>query len=322
MDEKLQKNINGQSLIKDTFIIAGTPIIAYILVYAYESGYFKHFNLPLELINYSISEILIVSALILAMLFSLSFVFDFLESFANTILSRKAIRLLVPSEFYAISLVIVYIPLKEYLIACLAVLILINLLVFIPPLFVKEKFSYWIKFRLFYNRGLFDSGNVNTEPISSLDKVRRIIPSETWFIIITFCYMFLIINALGYRNAQIKEKYFINKSGEVIVYLQKDFVISKKVDFSTNIMNEGFMFYPLSDELLYEFDYKEIGRLITSKKQSITSIKIPSDQIAPITIEKSQTPPFLTSTPLVALPTLSKTKTPIVTRTPSVTIIP
>ena len=54
MDNSLKKKLNN--VISETLIMSSVPLIAYASTMAYEVGYNKHFNIPLELITTEVSQ--------------------------------------------------------------------------------------------------------------------------------------------------------------------------------------------------------------------------------------------------------------------------
>ena len=74
-------------------------------------------------------------------------------------------------------------------------------------------------------------------------------------------------------------------SNEVIVYIQKDYLIGKIIDSESLQFDKGFT-YHLLDKGITTFEYKEIGRLShITQETKFSSIATPIVTITPISNE-------------------------------------
>lgn len=288
-----------KSRLSETVVLAGVPILAYLLMYFYESGYLEFFGIPSQYISFEWAEIFIVVT-------TLSFIGFFVLSIADTawkifwgtfkkwtivkgILGTFLLILLVVlSGFY--QLLMGEYKLAYFLLAGGGILVLLNLIL---PFFYWDRSQSYIQNlgNTFERKHHTDTSKNETEKRSLMSIVFDIggVYLSAYFLI--FLISIIFVNPIGKSSAALKMRFFvINNDPEcAVIYTKSNILICTPFDREKREFIPGYRIYSNEDLKDVDIVYEVLGPL-----------------------QRKPTP----------TPTLKPTLTPTITKTPPPTATP
>ena len=247
-----------RSIISEGFIIAFIPIAAYVIAFIYEHGYTSYFGIPWELINISLTNVLILAA---ALLFISLFLFQIIV-LINTMLSlwnNVLIRWLKNHLMLFMSFLILIIIARDWKLTCflLAFLFLIFIIPdIILPIFPWDKSTYFQRLCALEKKELEEKKKKSI----TLD-LAEYLGRETILFYILFCFIAISAHALGGVNAQKQGSFFILKepSEKVVLRIYGDNLICNTFTRGTNILKRELLIKKIGSDTEMLLQYEKVG---------------------------------------------------------------
>lgn len=224
MDNSLKKKLNN--VISETLIMSSVPLIAYASTMAYEVGYNKHFNIPLELITISITNILITVTIVISLVFIiLTFAQGLFGIFGKTIAIPEPISdvLTKLAPLYLLLFIsMIAFGFKQWQdywgIAFFA--ITFTFISLPPPIFIKNKSLRYTEYIRSVQESELDKFKGSEHLLQNILNSHGI-KYRNIGLLFLIAYVF-IYSAYGFgkRNAIEQEYFYVNKASPSIVYLR------------------------------------------------------------------------------------------------------
>lgn len=253
-------------LTSDTLLIAAIPIMAYLLIFAYDSGYFGVYNLPYQFMNFNLVNILIISSTIVLLFFLLFFwdnmVSDLLGIFPKVIRDRLG-RIVLYIIFY---LIFRFLYAKKYnnwldwVIFFGAIAFYILLEFGIPLLAVKDKVSFMQKLEINdrKQREIRDGEQKGQKWENPFWRIANKVPE-----IILIGFIFFIAYNVGRFDALSQVQYqVVNTDPErVVLWSTNDYAICAPFDRQTNEVEQSYIILKFGENPYIEYKLEHLGHL-------------------------------------------------------------
>lgn len=274
---------NKKFSFSDGLIIAATPALIYIFVYAFERGYCSYFNLPKGIIDINISNLLVVGGQITGTLITLFLVFSALPAKGTKIIYRT---LLFSSIFGTVAFILFHSE-AHFLIKTLFIIIFF---VFFLSELVIPLFKYrgsWIDR---WEKGLEESDKRET-PIVQKSIVGRMIQkliqegfNAKWIMRIYWIIFggLFISYYSGVLNAKTQNEFLVEVNKPNVIYLRKwaDHLVGIKFDKDSNALTNQVYLLPIKTDKLIKIINIQIDKIKPfddlNEKDSVTN-KIEAD---------------------------------------------
>lgn len=203
MSNKTKKSISGikinaiSTLFKrfekhDKWLIAGIPILSYVVVYLYSYSYLSFFHIPEEFISFEINRIIRVFILIINLGVFLFIVGDPINSLIAKLpeFTRRKIRVVFPVLLIIIAYIVLYRKHVIYWVSGIIVL-LVFFIIDILPILISQR-----KIKGFENKLIaYDRNRIKTEISTPLDKLFTFLGFQNALIIFCLFSVYIIGNA-------------------------------------------------------------------------------------------------------------------------------
>lgn len=278
LPQKSKSEINTSStnnILNNGLLIALIPGYAYLLAFAYEYGYCKHFELPVFLISPSLASILIIiSVLVLFMISNLKFLGIITPLFRILRNPKYAsyypfIRINTFFLFATLIILFIYSFYWSILLPVLITWIVIDLLYFAPVWFFDRK-----KKSL---QERFDEYNQQEDKLDLLVFISKFINRRIINYSIIAALLVGLSFLLGNGEAYKQERFYVlkNDSTQVLLRTYTDILVCSTINYETQKISKTYVLVNLKTFSELEFEQVKIGRLsIDDNTQQKTDKKI------------------------------------------------
>jgi len=258
--------------ISEAFVIAASPALIYLFVYAFERGYCSYFNLPYSIISIDISNLMVVGSVISGTLFTLFLIFSALPARGTRIIYRA---MLFPSIFgYA-----AYAVIKSDAHIGIKIFFIIPFLLFFSSELIIPLFKYngsWIDR---WEKGI-EISDQNETPVIQNSIVGRMIrqlinegfnakwiPRIYW--IIFGGLLISYYSGMIYGKTQIE--FIVEKNNPNVIYLRKwgDHLVGMKFDKDKNKLLNEINLLPIKSEESFKFENIRVDNLTPFDTQTL-----------------------------------------------------
>lgn len=239
--------LKKRDYLSDAILIAIMPVIAYLIVYAYEFGYAQSFNIPVELIIINKTTFFIVASSLWVILFpviSLINIVIMIFKDDSSIIYRIFTRV-APIYIFIFPLILIYGKILDFivLISTIFFIVILTSGYFILPLLTQRKVTGGYKQKLLaqekldiettQNRGFYLHKYINKLGIN----------------IIMYTFMIIILSySAGYAEVFTKEEYYIiQNSDNVILRMYGDNLVTAKFNRIDNEVYSNFTIRKLEE---------------------------------------------------------------------------
>lgn len=259
-----------KNILTETLIISSLPVIAYAITVAYEAGYIIYFNIPIEIISVSTTNIFISISFVISILFIILYYAQGLFLFFGKTIpipeSLKKVIIYQLGPFYLISIVSLLAfglkQWKEYAVF-IGMSFIFTLIYLLPPLFRDNK-------EINYIESLNSSFEHEEEKFQGSPNLMQNILNSHGIkfqnLSISFFMVFLSIYSaygLGKKEAIEQEYFYINKNNPEIAYLRfyNDKIISVEYSSSANNRIASIFFEKSPPDEKIQLERRKIGKL-------------------------------------------------------------
>lgn len=231
-------NSEKLSLLDKSIILAIFPILGYFLMYLYEIGYLKVFNIPVEFINMNMSTFIniipqiYIKILIIIMIWIIISSMIYIEDLEDPIKFKAYTIGCIIACFFIIS--IFSYNVKSKMIVTLIVLIILCLVYFLPPIINKPKIKGY-RNKFIAQKDESDEKDIKTLIYYHVNNVGY----KNIKTIFLFVFLSTIIFQAGTAEAMLKTNYY-KLNDNVVIRIYNDVIIcceydskSKKIDDSS-----------------------------------------------------------------------------------------
>ena len=276
-----RKSFLGISL-SDTLLLAALPFLAYLFTFIYQAGYLKAFELPLQFVSITTTDVFNIGGKVLGVfstiLVSLNVFSSFLPKGRLPYPLAKRFSLLVPILLIAIPALFFYKwGAVSYLFS--SFLIFAIILMFFPALVTRKYKGPYLHRIEMIDKDVTDVNPTNSNAFDGALFARTVnLLGYKVFIVIVYLLLSLYItfNA-GKSTAQNQEIFYIvNTSPETIVlFMTNEKIISAPFDKTTRVIEPEFMIINIGDTTDLKLRLSNIGRLGLDTS-SMTSLLAPT----------------------------------------------
>lgn len=303
-------SVFGQIPLTDKFIIAAFPVMVYALVYTYKRGYYKVFELPAQLMTFSVVEVFNVVVGLLGVSFALlglvNMVFSFLPKNLPYVIEWR-LRRLFPFLVVFLALSYLYGSLwKEWLLLLVLGLVL-GLIMFVPPLLTKRYHGSYLE-----KMKALDQEKVQSEDI--FEDTRSLVywaaGSLRGYQLATIVYGLIGLYVVYHagRASALKQQVFrvASTSPEtVVLVVNSDWMIGAPFDRKSKEVEPSFIMLEVPGEGNVGFRLEKIGPLHL-REVAISQTVVPTPTLA-------DTPTLTSTATLTLTPSVAPTTTPTTT---------
>jgi len=285
-----QRLFNGVSL-SDTLFLAAIPIVAYLIVYFYELGYFSIFDIPIEFASFDLARIFLAILYLLVFIFFIYWINDILQGIINS--QPEPIKRRLQSNVLSFILILVYLfftvhDWKIWLEILLGFLLLISLQFWIPLFTQRDKKGYIAKLSA-VDEINDQNKNKREKTPSIIDRLSVLIGPRILLFIIILAGTLYVSYLIGRTNAVTQSNFFVlNTSPErAVLWTFNDHIIASTFDRNSKQLNPGFIILDLGKDSNLEYRAEQIGPLTMKSLASIPSVTptptilVPSNSITP-----------------------------------------
>jgi|CXWL01.1.fsa_nt_gi hypothetical protein len=304
--------------LSETLILASFPIMAYLLIFTYFSGYFSVFKLPIQFISFDLVSVFFVSGILLGLAFMIYYwgdmIFHIFRHLPKPLRSRFE-RFSMATFGYIVFWYLydkLFNDWRDQLILILGIVI-IGLLEFGSPiLLLTNRKAYLAKLESDDERkdAIRKQQEKNREWETSIDRLIRIAPE----IFIFFIVLALVYAAGRYTAIRQTEYRVVNTAPErVVLWDTNEYAICVLFNRLTHEVEQSYIVLKIGDNPQIEYSLEELGRLkLKSPSPSQTNIPTSSPTLSLSIVTQT---PVLTMTPTL-------TASPVLAATPSITPTP
>jgi hypothetical protein len=251
--------------LSDTIFIATLPALAYMLTFAYRSGYLGFFRIPTQFVSFRLGEVFTVIAALavvgLLFLFAVDLVYTILPQRARMGALGGRLRYFLFLCFWLILTLLAFPELPMGLkAASLAAMLVLALAMFVLPLItVRGEGSYLEKLEAAEQAARRADQQVET----LVDKLLQWIDPRLFFGIALALVLICAAWMLGRFSASSQREFHVaNTSPEaVLLSITDDYVICCPFDRGTNEIEPGFLILKNGEDPNIIFQLEEIGPL-------------------------------------------------------------
>lgn len=300
---KREKPFFNKLISSETILLALIPLLAYFLLYLYESGFLGYYGVPSQYITFEISEVISITVLFFTVVFPIFGVINIFYQFSGVFKSRSSKR-----QFMAIAIIIIYLIIFGLIfgglgnnVASIFMFLMagfVFLIVFISPIFYKK---YKGTYREKLEQNFEQAGNGGKDLESLWEVVIDKMGLEVFEFLTIFAMTCFLTHPFGTLKAYQKVEYgVIQTSPEcAVIYTKTDFIICTTFDKTNKIFEPGYQIYSSDD---------------------LSGIRIINERIGPLHLKPTPTKtPQPTFTPTITnspFPTFTPTEPPVPTATP------
>lgn len=262
MDNSVEKQ-TPKNWVSDALIIAAFPIVAYVITYAYESGYAGIFGIPSQFIALNLITFLVVTGALTGVILSLFMYANFILLIlpkSDSPLFRGIIKLF-PMILLSVAYLILYGKLWHYWIIPIGVIALIFLIEFGFPLITqKGRPSY---------REKYDEQEKLESNVKGIFEYVIPLVGRGPAIAIVYLSIFLILSSEAGRSRALKQDEFliIKASPELVVLrIYGEKLICAPFDRTTKEITRTFTILKTGDDPNLKLSLEKVGPLHIKKQ--------------------------------------------------------
>jgi len=260
---KENKNNLGKYLSSEALILAVVPVIAYLAIYSYHSGYFNVFSIPTQIIEFSPIEVFRVSGILLAIAFTIFIWGDIVISSVEIFPPIVAVRLrrgIIISIIYLVLIPFVLDPKVRDSWCWIAIggpLVFFSVELLLPLLTQRKEQGYQAKLRV-AEESKYKSESDNDWQ-TSLEKLLAFL--GPWIAGVLF--LLIIVYGLGRYKALTRDKFYVlsEKPSIAILWLGSNRAVMSEYDPNTNQISPTLSIFNLDKEEI-NIRLQDIGPLI------------------------------------------------------------
>ena len=289
--------------LSDTLLLAVLPFLAYLFAFVYQAGYLKAFELPLQFVSITTTDVFNIGGKVLGVfaiiLGSINVFSSFLPKGRLPYPLAKRFSQLVPIFLFAIPALFFYKwGTASYLFAFLLIFAII--LMFFPALVTRKYKGPYLHRMEMIDKEVTDINPTNSNPFdgSLFARTVNLIGYKVFIVIVYLLLSLYITYYAGKSTAQNQEVFYIaNTSPDtVVLFMTNEKIISAPFDKTTRVIEPEFMVINIGDTADLKLRLSNIGRL-----------SLDTSSMTPLLTPTSTPPPTQT---------LTVTPLPIATRKP------
>jgi hypothetical protein len=312
--------------LSETLILASIPIIAYLLVFIFESGYLSVFQLPTTFITFDFTSIFVVTGALLALGTTIYYYGDTFYEAIRTSPDpvQRRLRKVFPSIVIFWALFFIYSELWREWVYSLATILVLTLPSFVMPLITQRKVKgYLAKLRA--------ADEIDDQKVTKKDdwespfhKLIRFLGPQLLLFLLG---LYMVYNAGRATALRQVNFHIVSTSPErVVLWMTNNYVVCAAFDRTAKEVEPSFVVLNFAEDPNLEFRLQKIGPL--KLRPLPTSPTIPPTSTAtsaPLIVPSSTATTTSTLAPKSSqLPAATQSLTPIPqnTLTPSPTPLP
>lgn len=248
-------------LTEGSVLVAVITVSAYLLVYCFELGYTKYFNIPSFLIEISLINIFITGGSLLFVYFLIFEIYNIFLMLIPTISNYVCRRILlanVPLLLILLGSFISYGKLYREQIILILLILFVNIFIYGFPLITQRKIKGYAK-KLKAQDELEDKIDMENPTLSN--KIIKLLPKEMIYFIFVLYVLTMIAYDNGKANAIKQSEFLVIKSNPEMVVLKKynDSLITAKFNREDKTLSTKFNIINIAKN--DEFELEKIGPL-------------------------------------------------------------
>lgn len=301
--------------------IAIIPVVAQIIVFVYQCGYFGVFQIPVTLISFSLNDLFMVIAGILILSAIIYYYGDLVFSiiqFTSEPIRDKLLRSFGAFIFLFILFFSYGLKLwREWLPALLAVILILLLEFILPILQFKGKGNYLEKLKAHAEQRA--KSEQNREIITPYDKLLQLLGPKIFLFLLALCGVYHFGRAAAMTQIEFR---VANTIPEVVVLWMGDnrFIVAP-FDRASKMIEPGFQILLVGEDPTIRYRLQKVGPLSLDVKPIAAKQPAPATSTISFVSTTTSTVSFVSITPhtaststVVPIPSLVATRT----RTPTV----
>jgi hypothetical protein len=283
--EKYQEQDLPKIKISEGIVLAAIPIIAYMILYCVEWGYFNYYLLPVQFISFDIAEIFVAITGLIITLFLGLFLLNLGYPFEGKLIPRTIVKAFTPAiPFYIFLLTLIYFLSETQQESDFYSIVFIGYTLYIIITLIYKRF---IKKESLDTNGNNQTTNSEYQgPLLSriLNALNSMFGKYAGRILVNLVFLLFVAYQYGWSQAYNKKDYwFVNTTPEsIVLYVNSDEAIISPFDKNLPEIAPIYRVVYYSDNQSLEYSLKRIGQLhIKSITPIPTFIPTPTDTPVP-----------------------------------------